>query len=102
MKIKKNDQVQILSGKDRGKRGKVLKVDPKLGKLIVEGLNLAKRHRRPKKGGEKGQIVEVPALVSVSKVMLICTVCGKPAKVGYKITEGGKSRICKKCKAEIK
>lgn len=102
MRIKKNDQVQILSGKDRGKHGKVLKVDPKLGKIVVEGLNLVKRHRRPKKGGEKGQIVEVPALISVSKVMLICTACGKPARIGYKITAGGKSRVCKKCKVEIK
>jgi len=102
MKIKKNDQVQILTGKDRGKRGKVLRAFPKSGKIIVEGLNLVKRHRRPRKGGEKGQRVEVPAAVPVSNVMIICPVCGKPARIGYKVVADNKARICKKCEGEIK
>ena len=102
MKIKKNDQVQILSGKDRGKRGKVLKVFPKIGKIIVENLNLVKRHRKPRTGGEKGQRVEVPAMISASKVMLVCPICGKPARIGYKVVGEEKVRICKKCNGEIK
>ncbi len=102
MRIRKNDQVQILSGKDRGKRGKVLKVFPKVEKIIVENLNLVKRHRKPKKGGEKGQRVEVPAAIPVSKIMLVCPNCGKPARIGYKVVADNKVRICKKCEAEIK
>ncbi len=102
MRIRKNDQIQILTGKDRGKRGKVLRAFPKSGKIIVEGLNLVKRHRRPRKGGEKGQRVEVPAAIPVSNTMIVCPACGKPARVGYKIVADNKVRICKKCEAEIK
>jgi large subunit ribosomal protein L24 len=101
MKIKKNDQIQIISGKDRGKRGKVLRTLPKSGKIVVEGLNLVKRHKRPRKGGEKGQRVEVPAPMGVSKVMIVCTRCGKAARIGYKVSGDHKSRICKKCKSEL-
>lgn len=101
MKIKKDDTVLIISGKDRGKQGKVLGVFPSERKLAVEGLNLKKKHVRPKKQGEKGQIVEVPAPVSISNVKLVCPKCGKPARVGYKIIEKKKYRICKKCDQEI-
>lgn len=101
MRIKKNDQVQILSGKDRGKRGKILRALPEAGKVVVEGLNLVKRHKRPRKGGEKGQRVEVPAPLSVSKVMIVCSHCGKPSRVGYRSDGDNKIRTCKKCKAEI-
>ena len=101
MKIRKGDQVQIIAGKDRGKSGKILRTLPKEKKVVVEGLNLVKRHRRPRKSGEKGQRVEVPAPLNISNVMLVCPHCGKPARVGYKITGNGKHRVCKKCKAEI-
>jgi len=94
--------VQILAGKDRGKRGKIIKVNPQALKVLVEGLNLVKRHRRPKKAGEKGQRVEVPAPISISNVMIICPNCGKPARIGNKSVDGGKMRICKKCQKEIK
>jgi large subunit ribosomal protein L24 len=102
MKIRKNDQIQIISGKDRGKSGKVLRVFPKERKIIVENLNLVKRHRKPKKGGEKGQRVEVPAAVSVSKAMLVCQGCGKATRIKYKIVGDEKIRVCKKCDSEIK
>lgn len=101
MRIRKGDQVQILSGKDRGKRGKVLRTLPKAGRVVVEGLNLVKRHKRPRKGGEKGQRVEVPAPLSISKIIIICSHCGKPARLGYKITGKEKIRICKKCNSEV-
>jgi large subunit ribosomal protein L24 len=101
MKIKKGDQVQIIAGKDRGKRGKVLRTVESTQKALIEGLNLIKKHRRPKKGGEKGQRIELPSLISVSNLMFICTQCGKLTRLGYKLNETSKTRVCKKCKAEI-
>jgi len=83
MKIKKGDTVLIISGKDRGKTGKVLDVFPEQDRLVVEGANIRKRHMKPKKSGEKGQIVEKPAPFSASNVKLICPKCGKPARIGY-------------------
>lgn len=100
MKIKKGDKVKMLSGKDRDKIGKVVKA--REGKISIEGLNLVKKHARPRKQGEKGQIIEVPRFVDVSKAMLLCPNCGAAARVGYKFTDKGvKQRICKKCKQNI-
>jgi len=99
--IKKNDQVKSIAGKNRGKIGKVLRVFPEDGKIIVEGLNLVKKHSRPRKEGEKGQRIEVPGKVNVSNVMLVCPKCGKATRVGHKVVSGNKFRICKKCQAEI-
>ncbi|OIP79314.1 MAG: 50S ribosomal protein L24 [Candidatus Portnoybacteria bacterium CG_4_8_14_3_um_filter_44_10] len=101
MKIKKNDIVLITTGKDRTKKGKVLKSLPKDRKVIIEGLNLVKKHRRPRRAGEKGQIVELPKPFAVSNVKLICPHCGQAARVGYKITGAEKFRVCKKCQSEI-
>jgi large subunit ribosomal protein L24 len=101
MKIKKDDTVLIISGKYRGEKGKVLLVFPKDGKVLVEGVNLIKKHQRPKREGEKGQIIQIPAPFPVSNVKLVCPKCGKATRVGYKITENKKSRICKKCGKEI-
>ena len=101
MKIKKGDTVLIISGKDRKKRGKVLDVMASEGRIVVEGINIRKKHVRPKKSGEKGQIVEKPAAFSLSNVKLICPKCGSPTRVGYKISGGEKRRACKKCQAEL-
>ena len=101
MKIKKDDQVLIISGKDRGKRGKVLDVFPYEEKVMVEAVNIRKKHVRPKKSGEKGQIVQVPGAIAISNVKLICPKCGQPARIGHKIVENNKYRICKKCGKEI-
>jgi len=101
MRIKKGDQVQVIAGKDRGKRGKVLRTMQTTGKVMLEGLNLIKKHMRPKKGGEKGQRVEIPAPINASNLMMICTHCGKLTRVEYKLNETGKTRICKKCKSEL-
>lgn len=101
MKIRKNDQVLIISGKDKGKKGKVIKVLPKESRIIVEGVNLRKKHVRPKRAGEKGQIVLIPGKIDVSNVKLICPKCAKATRVGYKIKDKRKFRICKKCKQEI-
>lgn len=101
MKIKKNDQVSIISGKDKGKKGKVLEVFPSLEKLTVENINLVKKHRRPRREGEKGQVIEIPKALHISNVKLICPKCSEAARVGYKQTETGKYRVCKKCGQEI-
>lgn len=101
MKIHKGDQVLIISGKDRGKKGKVLQALPRRQGVVVEGVNLRKKHQRPKKRGEKGQIIELPLPLHISNVKLICPKCGKATRVGYKIIEKKKSKVCKKCGEEI-
>ncbi|MBZ1345077.1 MAG: 50S ribosomal protein L24 [Candidatus Nealsonbacteria bacterium] len=100
MKIKKGDTVLIILGKDRGRKGKVLKIIPEKESLIVEGINIKKKHIRPKKGGEKGRIVQIAAPIHISNAKLICSKCGKPSRIGYKIIEKKKNRICKKCGRE--
>lgn len=106
MKIKKGDKVKVLSGKDRGKSGKVLQVFPKDGRVSVEGLNILIKHLRPQKQGEKGQRIEFPGLINVSNLILICPKCGKNTRVSYKIIKGedGKTkkfRVCKKCQETL-
>lgn len=97
MKLKKGDTVLVISGKDRGKKGKILRAFPKRRRVMVEGVNLIKKHQRPKKTGEKGQIVEMSALIDISNVKLICSKCNQATRVGYKIVDNRKYRICKKC-----
>ncbi|MFH1661507.1 MAG: 50S ribosomal protein L24 [Candidatus Falkowbacteria bacterium] len=101
MKIKKGDKVKILSGKDKGKTGKVLQVFVARGKASVEGLNLLIKHMRPRKQGEKGQRIEFPAPMDLSNMMIVCSKCGKPTRVGYKKLEKKKDRVCIKCKQII-
>lgn len=101
MKIRKGDQVLIISGKDRGKKGKVLQTFPKESRVLVEGTNLRKKHKKPRKQGEKGQIIEMPSPIFSSNVKLICSKCRKVTKVGYKVDNRKKYRICKKCGQEI-
>ncbi len=101
MKIKKNDQVLIISGDDKGKKGKVLKAFPNKGKILVEGVSIVTKHVRPKKSGQKGQIVKSPRPIIVSVVKLVCPKCGKGTRVGYEIKGEKKNRVCKKCGSEI-
>lgn len=102
LKIKKGDTVLVLVGKDRGKTGKVLAALPKEGRLLVEGRNIVKKHVRPRKAGEKGQRVEIPSPLPVSRVMLVCPSCGKAARVGIRRGDDGRrQRVCKKCQAAI-
>lgn len=97
LSIKKGDSVTVLSGKEKGKSGKVLEVFPKAGRLSVEGLNIHVRFSRPKRQGEKGQRMELPAPMDISNVMLLCPHCGKATRVGHEITENGILRKCRKC-----
>jgi len=90
-----------MSGKDKGKTGKIMRAFPRELKVLVEGANLKKKHVKPKKEGEKGQVVKVPAPIDVSDVKIICPKCGKTTRLGYRITGDKKARICKKCNNEI-
>lgn len=101
MKIKKGDNVMVISGKDRGKNGKVLGVFPKTNSIVVEGINIRKKHSRSKKEGQKGQVIQMPFPINASNVMPICPSCSKPVRAGYKIFKNKKTRICKKCGSEI-
>jgi large subunit ribosomal protein L24 len=101
MKIKKGDTVKILTGKDRGKTGKVIKVDSKSAKIIVEGLNLYKKHMRPKRQGEKGEVVKISRPMDVSNAMIVCPNCKRPSRVGFRWEKDNKFRYCKKCQSRI-
>lgn len=101
MKIKKGDNVLVISGKDRGKIGKVLRVLPEEATVLIEGVNLRKKHVRPKRSGEKGQTVTMPTPYGVSNVKIICQNCDKATRVGSKTEGDRKFRICKKCGREI-
>jgi len=97
MKVKKGDNVLIIAGKDKGRTAKILRALPKEKSILVEGINLKKKHVRPKREGEKGQIIEKPSAIDVSNIKIICPKCGKAVRVGYKIEGKEKNRICKKC-----
>ncbi|MBI4036952.1 50S ribosomal protein L24 [Candidatus Daviesbacteria bacterium] len=100
MKIKKDDTVQILLGKDRGKTGKVLRVITKDNKVLVEGVNMVKRHVK-KSGQFEGGVLDLAKPVNISNVILVCPNCKKATRVGFKVDNGTKIRICKKCKEVI-
>ncbi|MCI8700054.1 MAG: 50S ribosomal protein L24 [Clostridia bacterium] len=102
MKIKKGDTVQVLSGNDKGKTGEVLEVMPKTQRVVVKGINIRKKHVKPRKQGEQGGIIPVECAVLASKVNVVCPKCGKATRIGYSVEKDEKVRICKKCGAKIK
>jgi len=100
--IRRNDIVQVISGKDRGKKGKILSVFPTVDRAIVEGVNLVKKHRRRTQQEQQVGITEIPSPISLTNLMLICKNCNQPTRVGSMILKDGtKSRICKKCKEPV-
>jgi len=101
MKLKKGDEIIVIAGKDKGRKGKIEKVFSKERKVLVPGINLVKKHLKPRKEGEKGGIVEIAKPLDISKVALVCPKCSKPTRVGYLITKDSKERICKKCRQTI-
>lgn len=102
MSIKKDDVVVVLSGKDKGQKGKVLEVMPKSGKVVVEKINVVSRHTRPRKQGDEGGILKKEAPLYASKVMRVCPKCDKPTRPASRVGADGKRvRVCKKCGAEI-
>ena len=102
MKIRKGDNVEVLSGNDKGKTGEVLEVIPKDNKIVVKGVNIRKKHVKPRKQGEEGGIIAAEVAIDSSKVNVVCPKCGKTTKVAYKIEKDNKTRICKKCGANLK
>ena len=102
MKVRKNDTVVILTGKDKGKKGKVRNAFPRESKGIVEGVNMIRRHSRAGRATRQAGIIELEAPIHVSKVMLVCNKCGKPAKLGFRFLEdGNKVRVCHRCNEVI-
>jgi large subunit ribosomal protein L24 len=101
MNIKKNDNVIVIAGKDRGKQGKVLRLFRETDKVLIEGLNLRKKHQKPRKQGDKGQMIDVPHPMHISNVLLYCPSCGQGVRMGAKVTAKKKIRVCKKCGKEI-
>ena len=102
MNIKKDDVVIVLSGKDKNKRGKVLEVQPKASKVVVEGVNVVSRHTKPRKQGDQGGIIKKESALYACKVQRVCPKCDKPTRTAHKVlTDGKKVCVCKKCGAEI-
>jgi large subunit ribosomal protein L24 len=98
LKIRKGDEVQVIGGKDRGKRGRVQEVRPGSLTVVVAGVNVAKRHTKPNPSkNNKGGIIEQPMPMSLGKVMVVCPHCGKPTRVAHRSDEDTKERICKRC-----
>ena len=102
MHIRSKDTVVVITGKDKGSKGKVLEAFPKTGKIVVEGVAIATKHQKPRQQGVPGGIIKKEAAIDASNVMLVCPKCGKGTRIGYSVLENGtKVRVCKKCGAEI-
>jgi len=102
MKLKKDDTVKVIAGKDKGKEGKIIQVFPKLNKVVVDKINIYKKHLKSQQKGQSGQIIEFSAPLDASNVMLVCPQCGKATKVGYKLSADNKKvRMCKHCQKSI-
>ena len=99
--IKTGDNVQIMSGKDKGKQGKVLGTVPKSTKIVAEGINMVTCHVKPRRQGEQGGIVKAEGAIYACKVMPVCPKCGKATRVGHSVKDGKNVRICRKCGAEL-
>jgi len=96
--VKRGDTVCVISGKDKGKKGKVIKVFPRKKKAIVEGVNMASKHQKPRPGIDQGGIIQIELPIYTSKLMVVCGKCNKPTRIGHKVLEdGSKVRICKNC-----
>ncbi len=99
--VKTKDEVIVISGKDKGSKGKVLSVNPKSGRVVVEGVAMVTKHQKSRAQGQPGGIIHKEAAIDASNVMLVCQKCGKPSRSGVKVEDGKKTRICKKCGQQI-
>ena len=100
MKLRKGDTVRVIAGKDIGKEGAVMRVLPKVNKVIVDGVNVAKKHQKPTRATQQGGIIDKDMPIHASNVMIVCPKCG-PSRIGYKLTGDEKARVCKKCGADL-
>ena len=99
--IRRDDEVEVLRGKDRGVRGRVVRVLPRERRVMVEGVARAKRHARPSKQRQQGGIIDVEQFVDISNVAVVCKSCGQPTRVGHRDDDGKKVRVCRKCEADL-
>jgi large subunit ribosomal protein L24 len=95
-KLRKDDQVQVIAGKDKGKQGKIVRIDREKGRAIVAGINMVKKAQKKRKQTDRGGIIEIEAPIQISNVMIVCRKCG-PTRIGYKIEGETKKRVCRKC-----
>lgn len=102
LRIKKGDTVKVLSGNDKGKTGEVLEVIPKTEKILVKGINIKKKHVKPRRAGEEGGIISTEFPIHASKVNVVCPKCGKATRIGFEMDKDTKVRVCKKCSAKLK
>jgi large subunit ribosomal protein L24 len=101
VKLRKGDEVEVLAGKDLGKRGAVMRVIPESGKVIVDRVNIAKKHQKPTKATMQGGIIDKEMPINASNVGIVCKSCGKPTRIGFRFEGGKKIRICRKCGGDI-
>ncbi len=101
MTIRKGDRVKVIAGKDKGKESRVLRVYPERQRLVVEHVNMVKKHQRPTNKQPQGGILEVEGTIHISNVMLICPSCSQPTRVGRRREDGMRIRVCKKCGNDI-
>ena len=102
MKLKKGDRVRVISGKDLGKEGEITRVIPETERVIVDGVNIAKKHQKPTKSTTQGGIIDKEMPIPVSRVAIVCPACGKATRVGYRFEpDGAKVRICRKCEGDL-
>ncbi len=95
-KLRKEDQVQVIAGKDKGKQGKVVRIDRDKGRAIVAGVNMVKKAQKKRKQTDRGGIIEIEAPIAISNILIVCRKCG-PTRIGYKIEGDAKKRVCRKC-----
>jgi large subunit ribosomal protein L24 len=99
--IRRDDEIQVIHGKDRGTRGRVVRVLPRERRIMVEGVARAKKHTRPSKQRQQGGIVDIEQFIDISNVQVVCKSCGQPTRVGHRIEDGKRVRICRKCEADL-
>jgi large subunit ribosomal protein L24 len=101
IEIRKDDTVMVMTGKDRGHTGRVVNVYRKKGRVMVEGAARAKRHTKPSKRNQQGGILDKELPIDISNVQIVCSSCGQPTRIGHRVQDGAKVRICRKCEAEL-
>lgn len=101
MEIKKGDNVVVIAGKEKGKRGKVLETSPKTQRVVVEGVNVVSKHKKPRSAQDKGGIIKQTNPIDSSNVMVVCPTCDKATRISHKLVDGKKARVCKKCGASL-
>ena len=101
MKLKKGDKVIVIAGADKGKTGTIQKVFPKLNRVVIDGVNVHKKHMKPRQNNPEGSIVEIFAPIDASNVMVICPACEKPTRIKHAVVDGKKVRVCKKCGEQL-